>query len=192
MSELTLLGGETVGKRIACIVGESGSGKSLIAKELESFGLRQLKSYTTRPKRPVETDKICVTQGDFDLIRKDLVAYTSFDGYEYGATRQQVEENDLYVVDPDGIEMLADHIGRENIIVFYLKVNEDTRFDRMMEDRGFNHAVERIEHDEEKFNTFHSFGVPASETFFLKNDTEQDLELAKQFILDKVRSFDKE
>ena len=44
-------------KYIVLIVGESGSGKSTICDELtKRYGLKQVKSYTTRPRRSEDED----------------------------------------------------------------------------------------------------------------------------------------
>jgi guanylate kinase len=141
--------------QIVCIVGESGSGKSLIAEGVGEFGFSELYSYTTRSPRPNEFTKTFVDQAAFDAIRNDLAAYTKFDGHEYGATHQQIKENHVYVIDPAGVDMLADSIGRENFKVIYLSVDEDVRFDRIKTERGRKQAIQRTEHDIEAFADFH-------------------------------------
>ena len=94
--------------RILLLIGASGSGKSTVARYLcEQYGLRQIDSYTTRPPRyRGESGHIFITDEEFDQLQ-DFVGYTLYNGHRYGATAQQVEENDIYVIDPAGVEGLT-------------------------------------------------------------------------------------
>lgn len=157
---------------IMCIVGKSGSGKTTLAEALEALGYKQVQSYTTRPPRHAnEKGHRFISKYVFDLLRSDMVAYTMFAGNEYGATRQQVQECDLYVIDPAGVEELAQHIGRENMFVVYLEVAKSTRFKRMEETRGMEQAVDRVLSDDEKFAGFTDYNMA------LRNETADDLEV---------------
>ena len=83
------------------IIGRSGSGKSTLANYLtEKYGLKQLESYATRPMR-VKNEKghRFITPEEAKNFT-DRVAETVINGYEYFATRQQVDECDVYVIDP--------------------------------------------------------------------------------------------
>jgi guanylate kinase len=143
---------------IICIVGESGSGKTTLVELLEKWGIRSIASYTTRkPRYPGEKHHTFVDKKGFDAIRKDLVAYTKFDKHEYGATRQQIAENHLYVIDPYGVEVLSENLGRDRIYVIYLSVSEEERLRRMTAERGEKAAQERITHDRKKFVGFTDF-----------------------------------
>lgn len=141
--------------KIVCLVGESGAGKTHLYEILRSRGWNVLDSLTTRPPRfPNELGHIFITQDEFNAIRDDLVAYTKFNNYEYGATKQQFKECQFYVIDPDGVECLSKKIGRENFTVVYICVSEDVRFERMLKERGDVPAIRRINHDREKFRNF--------------------------------------
>ena len=89
---------------ILLLMGESGSGKTTIANILEQrYGLPQVKSYTTRPKRyPSENNHTFISSEEFKRMN-NWVAYTHFDGHDYGTTREQVESCSVYVIDPDGV-----------------------------------------------------------------------------------------
>ena len=69
------------------LVGESGSGKTTIANILENkYWLKQVQSYTERPKRyDEETGHTFVTPIEFDQL-KDIVAYTCYNRYRYCTT----------------------------------------------------------------------------------------------------------
>lgn len=137
--------------KIICIVGRSGSGKTTVAEYLEElYGLKSIQSYTTRPKRhPNETGHTFVTQEEFDEILKDSVADNYYNGYGYAATKAQIEENDIYVVDIPGlIELKERYQGSKEIVAVGLFVDDSTALQRMI-DRGdtTQKILERLESD---------------------------------------------
>lgn len=140
--------------RIVCLVGKSGCGKSTIAKELERYGLSELKSYTSRPKRFESEDThefITPVQSTVMLHEEEIIAHTRFDGHDYFGTLKQLVENDIYIIDPAGVEFLSTKVGRENIMVIYIEASLLKRFRRMRRDRGFKSACQRIWHDRKAF-----------------------------------------
>lgn len=123
--------------KIALFVGPSGSGKTTVANYMKDiFGLTQIDSYTTRPRRyPEEGGHTYITNEEFDKLT-DMVAYTEFDGNRYCATTQQVEENDIYVVDVAGVEYFKEHYhGKKGVYVFYFSVPTE-ELQRRMAVRG--------------------------------------------------------
>jgi len=140
---------------LICFIGESGSGKSTIVDELEKrFGYTSIQSYTTRqPRYENEKGHVFINDVAFNMLRNDLVAYTLFNGFEYGATWQQVEANDLYVVDYRGYsELLEKYKGFKYIISIYVDASEDERRKRMLHRGDSKEKVnERIEHDKIAF-----------------------------------------
>ncbi|AKC02702.1 guanylate kinase [Bacillus phage Stills] len=140
--------------RIVCLVGKSGTGKSTIAKDLERYGLSELKSYTSREPRFEGEDThefVTPVQSTVMVHNEEIIAYTRFDGHDYFATLDQMVENDIYVIDPAGVEFLSEKVGRENIMVIYIESSLWKRFRRMRKDRGFKHACQRIWHDRKAF-----------------------------------------
>lgn len=136
---------------LVCIIGSSGSGKTTIVESLEmKYGLKSIQSYTTRPPRyENESGHIFVNQEAFDMLRNDLVAYTMFNFFEYGATKQQVDSHDLYVVDYRGYEeLLEKYKGNKKIISIFINASDSERIKRMLY-RGdsTDKVMERIEHD---------------------------------------------
>jgi guanylate kinase len=147
-------------KHIFLIVGESGSGKTTLVNELEKkHGLKQLVSYTTRPRRtPNEQGHIFVTDEEFNTLT-DMVAFTEFNGFRYCATSEQVEECDTYVIDPAGVEYFkASYRGDKIPVMVYVYTHANLRAKRML-DRGDSKegVKERLEHDAKVF--FRTWGA---------------------------------
>lgn len=150
-----------MGKYIYLIVGESGSGKTSLAnKMVELRGMTSIESYTTRPPRyEGEPGHIYVDGKGFNEIRNDLIAYTMFNGYEYGATKQQVDTHDFYVIDVAGIEYFYNTYHGDKIpIVVYVDASPFRRFIRMLK-RGdsIKKALSRLEHDEKAFEDVYNY-----------------------------------
>lgn len=118
---------------ICLIVGMSGSGKSTVVKRLcDKYKLKDVQSYTTRPKRyPKEQGHIFVTDEEFNTL-ENICAYTEIKGYKYGATTEQVDESDLYIIDEEGIEYFDKHYkGDKKIKIVRMYIDESTCILRM-------------------------------------------------------------
>lgn len=165
---------------IILLVGESGSGKTTIANQLAQYGLTQVRSYTTRPPRsPDEDSHTFITDDEFKTLQH-LVAYTYFNGHRYGATQEQIDNNDIYVVDPAGINYFRQsYTGNKTPVVVYLRVSEDERMSRMIS-RGDNKeaATERIIHDRIVFSDAGNMA-----DFIIDND---NIQYAVNMILDII------
>lgn len=170
---------------IIALVAESGGGKTRTAKELNKrYGYTSIPSYTTRaPRYEGEEGHIFVTEEEFAALRPDMVAYTEFmdkgEERKYGATWQQVEEHDIYVIDPRGAVELVQNMGKENVTIVYLMAGPEVRKQRMIAERGEVAAHERLTYDLEKF---YHFRLLSQYDIALKNITESDLERNIQMI----------
>lgn len=131
------------------LVGSSGTGKTSIATALErKYGYRQLLSYTTRPMRNEnETGHIFVNDTFFNQLT-DFIGYTVYNSYKYGATSEQADKSDIYVIDPAGVEFLKNHYNGKPVKVITITSPVHTRINRM-ENRGdsFPNIMERIVND---------------------------------------------
>ena len=132
-------------------VGKSSSGKTTIANLLEKdLGYCQVQSYTTRPPRyEGEIGHTFVSDEEFNNLGK-LAAYTLYNGHKYGTTYKQIDECDIYVIDPDGVKtLLANYETDRDIIIIYFDASVYTRINRMIE-RGDsdNKIISRLLEDE--------------------------------------------
>ena len=68
--------------------------------------MKVLKSYTTRQRRENETDENCdhtfISPDEVEKYRNDMIAYTDRVGYCSFATKQQLLDNDFYIINPTG------------------------------------------------------------------------------------------
>ena len=121
-------------KNIYLIVGCSGSGKTAITEKLkELYNLKSIQSYTTRPPRyDGETGHTFISNDEFDKLT-DMVAYTEFAGNRYCATAEQVENNDLYVIDPNGVKFfMKSYTGKKTPKIIYINSDLNVRYERMV------------------------------------------------------------
>lgn len=139
---------------IFCLLGKSGCGKTTIANKLfEQYGYTQIASYTTRPPRTEhDTDHVFISQEEYNGL-KNKVAFTHFGDYDYCATKEQVDNANLYVIDPFGLEQLKQlYNGNKKIVSIYINAPMDTCLERMRK-RGDNEdkVWERLRHDDSAF-----------------------------------------
>lgn len=137
------------------ISGKSGSGKTTIANKLHDiYGYLLLKSYTTRlPRYPEDKDHIYISDAEFNKLT-DIVAFTEFNGHRYCATKQQVDEADIYIIDPYGLEQLKTlYHGEKRIISIYIDVPMEICLERMR-NRGDTEEQcwSRLKHDDSVFH----------------------------------------
>ena len=139
---------------IFCLIGKSGCGKTTIADKLfDKYGYTQIASYTTRPPRTEnDTDHIFISKEEYDALT-DKVAFTCFQNNYYCATKEQVDNADLYVIDPFGLEQLKQlYDGEKQIVSIYIDTPMDICLNRMRK-RGDNEDKiwERLRHDDTVF-----------------------------------------
>ena len=137
-------------KPLYLIVAQSGTGKTTLANMLEEqYGLKQLESYSTRPPRyKGEGGHEFITDEEYSKL-ENIVAYTTYNQFEYCATAEQVDKSDVYVIDIAGIETLLERYKSDRpITIFYLSTDVKTKIKRMR-DRGDDDSkiLDRIYHD---------------------------------------------
>lgn len=122
--------------KLFCILGESASGKDTLTNRLcNETGLKQIISYTTRPRRKNEGDThIFVDDSAYEQMQDKLAAYTEINGAKYWTTLDQLYDNDVYIIDALGLKTL-ENLGLEDIDIcsIYINVPFDIRMLRAME-----------------------------------------------------------
>lgn len=124
-------------KVFVCIVGQSGCGKSSIVRELcKKYKYKAIESYTTRPRRnKCETGHIFISDKEADDMlssRTPIIAFTRFGGYRYFSVIDQVEQCDLFIVDPSGLDFFKRHYkGPKVVKSVYIECDDDECLARM-------------------------------------------------------------
>ena len=161
--------------KFVIIVGKTASGKDTIARHLNDvLGIKQIVSYTTRPKRENETDGIehyFISDEQMDAILKNastnLIAYTRFHktGYRYFAVDPDIDgtsdETRSYIINPDGIKwMKKNYYGNGKFFTVYIDCDEYTILKRATNIRGdkLDDVIKRLDSEREQFDAFKESG----------------------------------
>ena len=118
------------------LTGASASGKTVTALDLKKrYGLVKAITTTTRQKRIGETDGVeyfFVTVDEFlkRLSENKFVEYSLYNGNYYGCGIDQISDNKIVVLDPNGLHSFL-KLKDKNIVSFLLIADEQTRINRM-------------------------------------------------------------
>ena len=122
-------------------MGRTAGGKDTLANKLcERTGLRQVISYTTRERRVNEGDThIFITDEEYQTLEDSgrIAAFTKIGPYKYCCTIEQLYDNDVYVIDPEGVQHLRElNLPNLKLITVYVNTPDDIRKDRALNKRG--------------------------------------------------------
>lgn len=171
------------------IVGRSGSGKDTLAKELEKHGLTQLTSYTTRePRTKNDNSHIFITKEEASTIT-DRAAETVINGHEYFTTFDQVEDSDIYIIDPIGVYRLVKKMTHLDFIIIYItpgskklqkeyaiKRGDDPEKEKQIFEARILDEAGQFEDFENRINNRVDLGSNVLATFkFINNYNEEEL-----------------
>ena len=140
------------------LTGASASGKTVTALDLQKrYGLVKAITTTTRDKRVGETDGVeyfFVTKEEFQkrLSENKFVEHSLYNGNFYGCGIDQVSDNKIVVLDPNGLHAFL-KLKDKNVVSFLLIADEKTRRERMVSrgDKAEN-VASRIENDVKDFS----------------------------------------
>ena len=124
--------------------------------------LKNVCSYTTREKRAHETDGVEHWFIDMPTANKlineeTILAYTKIGPYQYFATKETAAKNgeNVYIIDPKGVEWMKDNNPDMNILEINIRVEEDTRIDRCKDRSDFATAfVDRCKAEQDQFDRY--------------------------------------
>lgn len=157
-------------KLLIALIGKSGSGKSTIASRLEHrYSYVQARSFTTRPMRDDPNDALThtfITPDQVVQYKDDIVAYNVYNGYEYFATRQLLNDSQIYVVDKEGLIQLYKNYFDKDVLSIYINCDSSVVAKRMQE-RGDSDEdiMRRLQYDATAFE-----GVEDLCDFSISND----------------------
>lgn len=146
------------------LVGKAASGKDHLRKKYESRGFKYAVSYTTRQPRPGEiegSDYFFISEEEFQAMidRDEWYEWVSFNGWKYGTSREQFEEDDLFIMTPSGISHISEE-ERAKSLIMYLDVPEEKRRERLEARVMPGDSVERrIIADNEDFRHFINYDI---------------------------------
>ena len=164
------------------ICGRSGSGKDTFAKLLKQFGLKDVCSYTTRPRRDGEGDThIFISENEVNKY-PNKIAITEINGYTYFATKEQLEEADYYIIDPNGIDYLHSHFPEIKYRIVYIYADRKIRKQRAIVRGGKKEGkifVSRNKSENAQFSNFEKNLYKQNVTVFVNN--EDNIENLKNF-----------
>lgn len=143
-------------KKRLIIVGKGGSGKDHLRKILVERGFRYCISHTTRPIREGEEngkDYWFIHSHQLPSMAEYFYEAVYFNNWFYGTSLEEFYSSNLFIMTPKGISKLKPE-DREESIVVYLNIEEETRKKRLEERRDADDVTRRLEAD---FHDFHDF-----------------------------------
>jgi guanylate kinase len=125
---------------LLCIMGRTASGKdTLVNKLCERTGLCQIISYTTRERRLNEGDThIFISDKEYQALEdaNQIATFTQIGPYKYCCTVEQLYQNDVYVIDPIGVQHLRElNVPNLRIVTIYINTPDEIRKERALNQR---------------------------------------------------------
>ena len=145
---------------LICIMGRTACGKDTLANKLcDRTGLRQVISYTTRERRTNEGDThIFISNEEYQALENSgrIAAFTQIGPYKYCCTIDQLYENDIYVIDPIGVQNLRElNLPNLRLVTVYVNTPDSVRKERALNMRGDDRLtfMKRDVAEKEQFRT---------------------------------------
>lgn len=175
------------------IIGASASGKTEVSKILEDkYGYKKMITSTTRPMRIGEINHVdyhFLTKDVFleGISNNDFIEHACYNDNYYGIHKNDINENALVVVEPNGANTLIEQLG-ENAYVVYIETTKDIREARMLARKDPKLDVElRLKNDE---RIFKKENIKRIDLLVLNN--EHQLEKVAKYIADNYLIYQNE
>ena len=126
---------------LLCVLGRTSSGKdTLVNKLCEKMGLNAIMSYTTRPRRDNECDTHIFTTKEVYKqmqVEGNVAAYTEIAKNYYWTTIDQLYKNDVYIIDPNGVQTLRKlNLPNLRLVTVFINTPDNIREHRALNQRG--------------------------------------------------------
>lgn len=123
--------------KLFCVMAETGAGKDTLVNRLcKDTGMKKIISYTTRHCRTNEGDThIFVDDFVYEQMKSEdkIAAFTEINGNKYWSTIDQLYNNDIYIIDPNGLEVLENlSLTDIDLCSIYINVPTEVRLDRAL------------------------------------------------------------
>lgn len=169
---------------VYCVLGRTGSGKSTVTKQAaKQLDMNVLRSYSTRQYlREGETkensDHILISPDEVEKYRDDMIAYTDRVGYCNFATKQQLLDNDFYIINPTGYyELKLKTKGMDiNLVTIMVTVPFSDLRERAKKRGDFDAWQANYMQESEEFSTFEKSHLI---DYFVLNDRNLEESVAK-------------
>lgn len=138
------------------IIGRTASGKDYLANILEKqHGFECVKSRTTRPKRDENDEShIFVTKEQADADADKRVAHTVINGNDYYVLPEDIEDKNLYIIDPKGAIELMNNMPDEVFSIIYVKADKELRKTHYIKRQKSDDFDERDASEDSMFSDF--------------------------------------
>lgn len=169
---------------VYCVLGRTGSGKSTVTKEAaKQLNMSILRSYSTRQYlRQGETkensDHILISPDEVEKYRDDMIAYTDRVGYCNFATKQQLLDNDFYIINPTGYyELKMKTKGMDiDLVTIMITVPFNTLRERTKKRGDFEQWQTNYMKESKEFSTFEKSHLI---DYFILNDMNVEESVGK-------------
>lgn len=145
---------------ITLIVGRSGTGKSTLEKLLcDNYNAKIIRSYTTRPKRnDSEDNHIFISPSEVEKY-PNKIATTTINNNFYFATKEQLDESQIYVIDPNGLYKLTTNFPNLSFNLIYLKLDKNKHHAYLKKRRSESNETkelqeQRLASENKQFDSF--------------------------------------
>ena len=155
-------------KKRLIIVGKGGSGKDHLRKILVNKGFRYCISHTTRPIREGEEngrDYWFIESSKLPEMAEEFYEAVYFNNWFYGTSLKEFYSSNLFIMTPKGISKLKSE-DREESVVVYLNIDEETRKRRLRERRDADDVERRLQADFHDFHEFEDFDYEIKDPSF--------------------------
>lgn len=147
-------------KCLYLIVGPSGAGKTTVVDCLAELGFRRVKSYTTRPPRHEGEDGYqFISEAEYKEMADQIITGTKYHCHYYGATAAQMDDAEIYILEPRGVYAVLENYGKTRPVVVIGITAPMKVLEQRMKDRGDSQDQIniRLEGDHLRFNMMQDF-----------------------------------